>query len=264
MLNKEVDDLRRKILIEKNLLPKNNSSSLFGIENFWIISKSGISIFSLEDTVFSSKNDQDLFGGFISAIVSLSQHLSKSNLTEIKIEKLSLHVQTYKDFFLVSLISSNQDLSLRCLAKLIDLYGEEIKNYVIAIKKEKFFDLRPKFHLLQSNPEIKKEIMITTSYDYISQFIFGIIEIDEFFKKIHTMVLLASQNAMKEFLANLNEYIEIITEVKVNLELIGQLKLTIETLESYLEYMEKKTPDSYNKYIKNLFGVFVQFFSPFD
>lgn len=210
LVNKELENLRKRVLVENNLLPIEERKELFGIENFWIISKSGIPIFSLENTIFNNKDDQDLFGGLISAIASLSQHLSKSNLTEIKIEKLSLHVQTYDQFYIVSLISSNEDLSLRCLSKLIDIYGEQIKNYVIALKKDNFFDLRSKYHLLKSDPEIRKEVMMTASYDYISKFIFGIMELDEFFKKIYNLVSISSYDSMNEFLDNLNQDISII------------------------------------------------------
>ena len=261
LINKELDDIRQKILLEKNLKGSNEPKEITGIENFWIISKSGVAIFSLKNSLFISKNDQNLFAGFISAIASLSQHLSKSNLTEIKIEKISLHVQTYESFFIVSLISSNHELSLKYLSKFVELYGDQITTYVNSIKKDSILDLKKDFYNLTNNLKIKKEIIFGISNDYVSQFIFGIIALDELFKKMHLLIDLVSIEVKKELVNYLVQYINKIANVNVNIEIISQLKHIVEAFGFFTEYLERSTLENYNNYIKTLFIVFVQFFN---
>lgn len=259
-LDREIEKIRKKLLIDKNVSRK-EEIDLFGIENFWIISKTGIAIFSLENTVFTNIDEQNLFAGFISAIVTLSQHLSKSNLTEIKIEKLSLHIQTFELFYIVSLISSNHDLSLKFLSKLIEIHDSKLSTHVQSLKKKPLYEFRKEYYRLKQDPEIKREILMTSSIDFISHFIFGLMDLDVFFKKIHLLVRFVPKENKKEFLTNLAVYIEKIKPIKVNNEVFDQLTIVMDSIENFIDYSENKSAEGYNKYVKGLFVLFVQFFN---
>lgn len=259
-LDTEIEKIRKKLLLDKKVTKK-NELELFRIENFWIISKTGIAIFSLENTIFTSQDEQNLFAGFISAIVSLSQHLSKSNLTEIKIDKLSLHIQTFEQFFVVSLISSNHELALKYLTKLINLHATQLIDYIQAVKKEPLFDLRREYHTIIQDPEIKREIILSMSIDYISQFIFNLIELDVFFKKLHLLIRHVPPEYRKDYIQNLLDYIDKIKSIKVNNEIHDQLSIVVDSIQYFIDYSDKKNEERYNKYIKSLFVLFVQFFN---
>ena len=259
-LDSEIEKIRKKLLVDKNVTPI-DKNELYGIENFWIISKTGISIFSLENTIFTNTDEQNLFAGFIFAIVSLSQHLSKSNLTEIKIDKLSLHIQTFTNFFVVSLISSNHEVSLKYLTKLIEIHSSQLIEHIQMVKKEPLFDLRKEYHNLKQDPELKRQILLSISIDYISQFIFGLLDLDLFFKKLHLVIRYVPTEFRQEFVANLMEYVEKIKSIRVNNEVFEQLRIVVDSIDYFIDYSEKKTDEKYNKYIKSLFVLFVQYFN---
>ena len=265
-LENEFEKTRKKILLEKKLSnQKEKQQELFGIENFWIITKSGIALFSLEKSIFTNFDELNLFAGFISAIVSLSQHLSKANLTEIKIDRLSLHIQIFEEFYLVSLISSNHDISLKYLAKLVTLYSYQINesNTLNGLKKEPLQEFKKEFYSLKNDPEIRKEILLTSSWEYISHFVFGLLEIDDFLKKIYLIINYVPYTTRKEFVLNLKSYLDKIKSIKVNSEIFDQLKLIIDSIDYFIKYSEDNSELNYKNYTKSLFVIFSHFVTGF-
>jgi hypothetical protein len=55
--------------------------------------------------------------------------------------------------------------------------------------------------------------------------------------------------------------LEKINQTKVNLELINNINVVIDSITNFIHYLENKSNDEYNKYVKSMFLLFVQFYN---
>jgi hypothetical protein len=260
-IDQEIEKIRHLLDIKKKGNEIVESKEFYGIQNFWIISSSGLALFSFENNLFKSVDEKNLFGGFITAVVSLSEVLTKSRLSEIKIDNQSINIQSFENFYFVSIIKKNRDLSLKFLTNLATKYSQEINKHLGSYKFEVLADFKNDFIHFLENKELKNEIIILTAYDYISQYIFGILGLDEFFKKFHLLVKNLSKDFYKKFLAQITIFLEKINQTKVNLELINNINVVIDSITNFIHYLENKSNDEYNKYVKSMFLLFVQFYN---
>ena len=107
----------------------------------------------------------------------------------------------------------------------------------------------------------QKQIILESAIDLISKFIFGLIQIDEFFKQIHQLTKLIIKNYRRKFLESLKLYVQSVKETNIPQELVEEINLVLLSLHNFIEYSEFNIDDYYRKYVKNTFRIFIQFYN---
>ena len=232
LINKEFEKFKNLILtdlipLEENKKLKNN---FYGIESFWIITRNGICLYSNDESLFQSANDKNLFAGFISAVTSLSEYLSRHKLSEIKIENISLHIQFFNNLLLVSTIAFNTDVSLKLLNKFAnqsELFSDQYQNQSTRLLDKEYLDNL--YISLYSDENIKKELLYHLSNEYMVNYLFDKIDFDLLFKKITRITKYADQNLVIDFINNFELFYKHI--VKANSADSDKLKLILKLIE---------------------------------
>ena len=259
-IDREIDKLRQIVQINKKFIIKNSPiDGFYGIKNFWIITHSGITLFSLENSLFPEQSEKDLFGGFITAVISLSEVLTKGKLTEIKIDNHTMYIQNFSSYFIVSIIEWNSDLSLKFLEKLSLHYKSEIEGIITSSRIVVLKSFSSKYFQLLNDNILKKHIIFELAVEYLSKFIFGILELELLYQKISSLLIYLSSSEYHEFLDSQYLYLAKLKSTNVNSERIKHVTMVLDAIHSHIQYSNNKTEENYVNFLKNIFVLFLEF-----